>query len=115
MQVTAGSITGRFGSDARYYAERMLDEGIVHILATDAHGIKHRPPALEEGKQEAERWVGPEEAARMVLDRPQAILDDIDPTRVLPPPGLVNPNEGKSSKTSRSFWSRLFSGRQVDN
>jgi len=37
MQITAGSLTGRFGSRARYWAERMLAEGIVHILASDAH------------------------------------------------------------------------------
>ncbi len=113
MQITAGSLTGRFGREARYYAERMLDEGIVHILATDAHGITHRPPALEEGRREAQRWGGPEEAARMVRDRPQAILDDGDPARVMPPPGLANPGEGKPPKTGRSFWGRLFAGRQA--
>jgi len=37
IQVTAGALTGRFGSPAQYWAERFLDEGLVQILATDAH------------------------------------------------------------------------------
>ena len=37
MQITAGSLAGAFGRNARYWAERMLAEGYVHILATDAH------------------------------------------------------------------------------
>ncbi len=113
MQVTAGSLAGRFGDDARYYAERMLDEGIVHILATDSHGIKHRPPALAEGMREAQRWVGKEEAARLVLDRPRAVLDDIDPGKTIPPPGLKNANEGRQPK--RSLWSRLLGGRPAED
>ncbi len=106
MQITAGSLTGRFGPDARYYAERMLDEGLVHILATDSHSPKHRPPALAEGRRAAARWVGPEEAGRLVLERPQAILDNAEPAAVTPPPGLRNPGEGKPGKPS--LWGRLF-------
>src|SRR5690606_29532618 len=44
MQLTAGSLTGAFGRNARYWAERMLDEGRAHILATDAHDTVRRPP-----------------------------------------------------------------------
>jgi tyrosine-protein phosphatase YwqE len=44
LQVTAGSLTGRFGEAARYWGERLLDEGWVHLLATDSHGADRRPP-----------------------------------------------------------------------
>lgn len=108
MQITSGSLTGRFGPDARYYAERMLDEGLVHILATDAHSPKHRPPALAEGRRAAERWVGPEEAARLVLDRPRAILDDADPSKILPPPGLKDPGGGRAGEGRPPLWRRLL-------
>jgi protein-tyrosine phosphatase len=74
LQVTAGSLTGRFGSEARYWGERLLDEGLVHILATDAHGIERRPPLLAEGAEAARRWVGKDEAARLIGDRPDGIL-----------------------------------------
>ena len=62
MQVTAGSLTGRFGEAARYWGERMPDEGRVHVLATDARGAKSRAPLLAEGRLAAENWVGAEEA-----------------------------------------------------
>lgn len=62
MQVTAGSLTGRFGRGARYWGERMLDEGLVHLLATDAHGLERRPPLLGEGAAAAEKWVSAAEA-----------------------------------------------------
>jgi protein-tyrosine phosphatase len=104
MQITSGSLTGRFGPDARYYAERMLDEGFVHILATDAHSTKHRPPALAEGRWEATKWVGAEEASRLVLERPQLILDDAEPALVVPPPALKRAGE----HTSSSLWRRLL-------
>ncbi len=58
LQVTAGSLTGRFGSRPRYWGERLLDEGRVHVLATDSHGVTRRPPLLAEGRAAAERWVG---------------------------------------------------------
>lgn len=89
MQITAGSLTGRFGSSARYWAERMLDEGRVHVLATDGHDVARRPPLLAEGMEAAMRWVGKEEAMRLVTERPAAVLDNVDPGRVSPIPALV--------------------------
>src|SRR5690606_33768464 len=37
MQLTAGALYGKFGARPRYWSERMLDEGLVHIVASDAH------------------------------------------------------------------------------
>ena len=57
FQVTAGSLAGDFGRNARYWAERILDEGKVHLLATDAHDLKRVLPgsaAGETGRQT--RW-----------------------------------------------------------
>jgi protein-tyrosine phosphatase len=103
MQVTAGSLTGRFGGAAQYWGERMLDEGLVHILATDAHSPKRRPPLLAEGMEAAKRWVGAEEAVRLVNDRPKAILDNIDPAQVPLPDGKAKPVIRKSG-----FFAKMF-------
>lgn len=105
MQITAGSLTGRFGSKPRYWAEKMMDEGLVHILATDSHGVDRRPPLLAEGRQAAEKWVDKAEALRLVVDRPRAIIDNLAPDSVVPPPGLSS--EGKK-KNASSWWKRLF-------
>ena len=58
MQITAGSLAGAFGRNPLYWAERMLEEGRVHILATDAHDTKRRPPNLSKGRDLAAKRVG---------------------------------------------------------
>jgi protein-tyrosine phosphatase len=90
IQLTAGAVTGRFGRRPRYWAERFLGDGLVHILATDAHDPRHRPPILSEGLRVAERALGSEEARRLVIDRPGAVLADQDPDEVTPPPALAD-------------------------
>ena len=74
MQITSGSLLGKFGRRPRYWAERMLSEGLVHILATDAHDNARRRPDLLEGRIAAEKIVGAEEAVSLVARRPKDVL-----------------------------------------
>lgn len=74
MQITSGSLLGKFGRRARYWAERMLSEGLVQILATDAHDNVRRRPDLLEGRIAAENLVGVEEAEWLVVTRPRDVL-----------------------------------------
>jgi len=46
MQVTAGSLCGTFGPECQQLAESMLSQGLVHFVATDAHGMKKRRPLM---------------------------------------------------------------------
>lgn len=101
MQITAGSLTGRFGPRPRYWAERMLDDGLVHVLATDAHHPRRRPPLLAEGREAAARRMGNAEAECLVNIRPQGILDDIAPEQLPPLPLGAGVNE-----PPRRFWQR---------
>jgi protein-tyrosine phosphatase len=105
MQITAGSLNGRFGKAARYYGEKMLDEGLVHILATDAHSVRHRAPRLAEGRLAAEKIVGADEARRLVVDRPRAILDNVPAKEVTPVPAMRDGGEGEPR---RNLLSRLL-------
>jgi protein-tyrosine phosphatase len=105
MQITAGSLTGRFGEQVQYWAELMLDEGLVHILATDAHGVKGRAPLLAEGCCAAERWVGAEEARKLVLGRPNGILQNLDPEKLRLPASKATVAK---SGYAFSLWKRLF-------
>ena len=86
MQVTAGSLTGVFGRGPLYWAEKMMKEGRVHILATDAHGVGRRRPNLREGRDVAAKWVGEEEANHLVVTRPRGVLSDESPSRLPQPP-----------------------------
>lgn len=93
MQVTAGALTGIFGPRARYWGERFVGEGYTHILATDAHSAGRRSPVLSEAAHIAARMVGEQEARRMVVERPRAILDNLPPSHFpLPAPSTRKPS-----------------------
>ena len=80
MQITAGSVTGMFGKRPQYWSERMLDEGLVHVLATDAHNLRRRVPVLSKAVEAVALRLGEDAARDMVVTRPQAVLDDAAPT-----------------------------------
>ncbi|MCB2018555.1 MAG: capsular biosynthesis protein [Hydrogenophaga sp.] len=103
MQVTAGALTGMFGRRAKYWGERFLGEGHTHLLASDAHSAGRRRPQLRPAREIAERLLGKEEAARLVLERPQAILDDRSPKEVTAPPSMGIREQSRWSK----WWSAL--------
>ena len=62
----------------------MLDEGSVHILATDAHDLDRRPPKLSQGRNLASKRIGSIEAEHLVETRPRGVLDNQPPSS-LPP------------------------------
>jgi protein-tyrosine phosphatase len=104
MQITAGSLTGRFGHRPKYWAERMLEEGLVHILATDAHHIDKRPPLLAEARDAAAKLVGDDEAIELVLTRPRAIIENRAPNELSEPSGCIIDDPAPEP----GFWKRLF-------
>ncbi|MCB1546114.1 MAG: capsular biosynthesis protein [Methylobacteriaceae bacterium] len=100
MQITAGSLTGSFGSRAKYWAEKMLCDGLVHILASDTHNVGHRSPVLAEGWDAARRLVGDDEAYHLVVTRPYGILNNDLPGSLPAPP--VAQLEGRDEMPARS-------------
>lgn len=51
--ITAGALVGRFGSTVERYARRIVHEGLVHNVASDAHDTRRRPPGMREAIEEA--------------------------------------------------------------
>jgi protein-tyrosine phosphatase len=86
MQVTAGSLTGRFGPRPQYWAQRMLQDGVVHILATDAHNLGSRPPKMSKALAMAAAELGPQEAHHIVVSRPHSVLINLAPEKTIPLP-----------------------------
>ncbi len=75
-QISATSLTGRDTKQARKIAEEMLRNGMVHIIASDAHKPYHRPPALSAAREIAAARIGLERATLMVVDVPMAIVNN---------------------------------------
>jgi protein-tyrosine phosphatase len=46
VQVTAASITGLFGPEAKRSTSKLFERGLVHVVASDAHETKRRTPNL---------------------------------------------------------------------
>jgi protein-tyrosine phosphatase len=99
IQVTAGSLTGDLGRKARECALNLLRHDCVHLLATDAHSAKTRPPRLHGGLQAAQAILGDKRKAQdMVWRTPAAIL--MGQTLELPEPKPVKRWKGCS------WWTR---------
>lgn len=89
-QVTAMSVTGDFGRRPMQETHRMIEAGLVHFVASDAHDTRRRPPGLRRAcLMIASRW-GDEIAQRLSVDNPRAVLED----RPLPPPRPPQKDEG---------------------
>jgi protein-tyrosine phosphatase len=74
VQVTANSLTGRWGKTAKKMAESLAKKGIVHVLASDAHNTGSRPPILSEARDVMKRIAGEDSALAMVDSNPRAIV-----------------------------------------
>jgi protein-tyrosine phosphatase len=73
MQVTAGSFRGAFGPAAQRLAEWMLAEGLVHFVATDAHGVSSRRPLLRPAFDRVAELAGASAAVELCSQNPAAV------------------------------------------
>jgi protein-tyrosine phosphatase len=76
LQITANSLTGFWGEEVRRCAEKMLINGLVRILASDAHDPRRRPPVLSKARAIAAKMIGAEAANRLVNDYPSRVIAD---------------------------------------
>jgi protein-tyrosine phosphatase len=75
-QLTAMSVTGDFGRRAQADTHRIIDAGLAHFVASDAHDLRRRPPGLARAWQTlAARW-GDAAAQELLRDNPAAVLAD---------------------------------------
>lgn len=73
-QVTAGSILGDFGKNALKAANRFIDAGLVHVVASDAHDLQRRPPRLAAAFENLRVSYGESVAEALISKNPSAIV-----------------------------------------
>jgi len=72
VQVTAGSLLGRFGQRAESMSHQLLKRNWVHFLASDSHNTSSRPPNLGDGHKVLVKEYGVETADRLCIHNPRA-------------------------------------------
>jgi protein-tyrosine phosphatase len=82
-QITTGSVLGQFGRTARAFSNELLRKGLVHVLASDAHNVRGRPPVLGTALAATAALVGEKRAVAMVDAVPAALLAGREPA--IPP------------------------------
>lgn len=76
VQVTASVFTGSWGTRARETAEWLMKRQAVHFLATDAHDIQRRPPALSAARKAVTKEFGEDTAQSLTEINPRAVVSD---------------------------------------
>lgn len=74
VQVTAQSLTGTFGRRATEFSKALIDRGLVHFIASDAHDCENRPPRLDLAYQWLKEHYGEELAESLFVANPKATL-----------------------------------------
>lgn len=75
-QATAMSVTGEFGRRAQGCCRWLLDNDLLHIVASDGHDALRRPPLLSEAREFVAAGWGEATARRLTEDNPRAVLED---------------------------------------
>jgi protein-tyrosine phosphatase len=73
LQITASSLTGKFGANVQQMAEELLVAGKVSVIASDCHNLKGRSPDLFAGFNHAKSLIGQHKATALVNDMPKAL------------------------------------------
>lgn len=82
-QITTGSVTGIFGDDVEQFSEELARKRLVHVVASDGHNTRGRPPVLSRSMPRLGAWLGDDLARRMATEFPKAFIEGRDPD--LPP------------------------------
>lgn len=74
VQITSDSIIGTFGRKIRTCSKYLLKKRVVSIIASDAHSTSFRRPEISEGVKAAGKIIGVENAQKLVVENPEAVL-----------------------------------------
>jgi protein-tyrosine phosphatase len=77
IQITASSLVGMQGRTAQHTAEMLLKRGLVHCIASDAHGLHRRPPAIVQGLRQATLIIGKMKTEQLIEGYPMMIINNV--------------------------------------
>jgi protein-tyrosine phosphatase len=82
VQLTAGSLIGAFGPEAERASWNWLEQGLVQLIATDAHDAVKRPPTMTRAIAAIGSRMPHVIARRLCIENPAAVLRGEDLPRI---------------------------------
>ncbi len=82
IQINKGSLLGRLGREAYSCAQQLLAGGYAHVIASDAHDMKYRPPGFY-------RLI----RSRQIDMKYLKLLLEVNPQRIISDEPVFNPQE----------------------
>jgi protein-tyrosine phosphatase len=79
LQINAASILGEHGRQVQRLVRRWIAAGLVFVVASDAHHVARRPPALAAVFAALQREFGEALARLLLWENPRRILEDEPP------------------------------------
>ena len=77
FQLTAAALDGDMGADVKALAGQWLKQGLYHVIASDAHSVKRRPPKLQQAYQQSCLLVGEEQARQLCMLNPAQLAEPV--------------------------------------
>lgn len=77
LQITASSVCGLFGAASRDLALQLIEEDVVTVMASDAHNLLKRQPALKAAVDILAPYFGEERVMKLVVDHPSVIINAV--------------------------------------
>lgn len=91
-QITAGALEGHYGKTGQEAAYKMLEKGLIHTIASDAHNLGKRRFYVKEALETLRKKYG-EEVVRIIVDNTYAIYEGQEVQEI----------------EIKGFWKKIFS------
>jgi protein-tyrosine phosphatase len=82
LQITASSLTGKFGAEVQKMSETLLEQGKVSAIASDCHNLKGRMPDLHIGLDIAKNIIGTE-SLKLIMSTTRTLSSSTNKFKIL--------------------------------
>ena len=96
IQVNASSILGKHGKEIKKVSDILLDNNMIHIVASDAHGSERRRPQLREAYEFVKNKYSEETADNLFKNNQSLIIENKD--IIIPRASMYEEKRGLFSK-----------------
>ena len=98
IQVNSSSIIGKNGKEAERVNEILLNNNMIHFIATDAHSSTRRRPIIRETYDYIVRKYGEQKAEILFIQNPYKVIEDKE----------ISIESPRKYEKSKGFFKKLF-------